>query len=444
MPIAVKLKHFGQKIVDASSRRQFLRNVAVVLTGAALAQVIVVASSPIISRLFSPAAFGVLGMFTALLGLIGPVATLTYSAAIVLPKEQKESAAVVWLCLLISSAMAVASLLIVSLYDAYFDVEWLRPVRSLLYLVPVVVLFEGLYQVGQQWMIRDRRYRQTAQLSIIQVLISTAAKIGAGLAFPSSFSLVLVSMLAVPFNGALCWLALNLDRARGWWPPATQVTAVRSAANHYRDFPIFRAPQSLVYATSQSLPVLILASLFGPAVAGFFTLTNSVLAAPTQLLTKAINDVFFMRLVDASHNGERTRTLILKAAGALSAVSIVPVGILMLAGPSIFSTVFGERWSEAGEYSRWLSLLSFTTLILRSGLSAAPVLKAQGAYLFFEVSSTLLKSAAISIHLFGGFSPILSIALYATTGSTVNVLFFWYLLIKSKKFDDRNAAAART
>jgi O-antigen/teichoic acid export membrane protein len=184
--------------------------------------------------------------------------------------------------------------------------------------------------------------------------------------------------------------------------------------------------------------LLVLAYLHGVVAAGFFTLSNSVLAAPTQLLTKAINDVFFPRLVEASHKGEQTKTLILKAASALGAVSIVPLGAIALAGPLLFQLVFGAPWLEAGEYSQWLALLTFTTLVLRSALSAAPILNMQGAYLIFEITSTALKLASLSITLFADLRPIVPVALFSIVGSTTNVLFFWYIIIRSEQFDKDN------
>ena len=62
-----------------------------VATGNAGAQTIAVAFAPIITRLYGPEAFGMLGMFVAMVGLLTPVAALAYPMAIVLPKEDSEA-----------------------------------------------------------------------------------------------------------------------------------------------------------------------------------------------------------------------------------------------------------------------------------------------------------------------------------------------------------------
>jgi O-antigen/teichoic acid export membrane protein len=412
-------------------RRPFVRNVAVVLTGAAMSQAIGIAISPIVSRLFSPEAFGVLGSFMSVLGLIGPLVTLTYAGAIVIPQHEEESAAIVWLSMIISAGMAIASVLAIAVYSFCSTQAGRTDVRGLLCLVPIVIVFEALLQVSQQCMIRERRYRETAQFNILQAIVTAAAKVAAGFRSPTAFALVLVSLLAVPINAGFYAAALNINRSDGWWPPRIQLDDIKAAARRYVHFPLYRAPQSLVSAFSLSMPLLVLAYFHGTAAAGFFTLSNTVLGAPTQLMTKAINDVFFPRLVDGAHRREDVTVLVLKAAGALGAVSIVPMLVLILAGPELFRLVFGVRWSEAGEYSRWLSLLTCTTLVLRAALTATPILNLQGTYLIFEIASTALKLASLSIAMFGSFSPLVAVASYSIAGSVSNVLFFWYIIVRS-------------
>lgn len=67
----------------------FVRNSLIVMSGSALAQVLGYALSIIISRLYTPAEFGVYGAFSAVLGVIAAGITLDYSLAIMLPKEKK-------------------------------------------------------------------------------------------------------------------------------------------------------------------------------------------------------------------------------------------------------------------------------------------------------------------------------------------------------------------
>jgi O-antigen/teichoic acid export membrane protein len=72
-------------------RSAFIKNIFIVMSGTALAQVLGFALSPIISRLYSPMDFGVFGSFYAVQGVIAAGLTLDYSAAVVLPKQKNDA-----------------------------------------------------------------------------------------------------------------------------------------------------------------------------------------------------------------------------------------------------------------------------------------------------------------------------------------------------------------
>ena len=78
-----------KKYVLAIMKKKFIRNVVLVVTGTASAQLVTMLLSPIITRLYGPEAYGHMGVFLAIVGVIAPVAALTYPIAIVLPKKEK-------------------------------------------------------------------------------------------------------------------------------------------------------------------------------------------------------------------------------------------------------------------------------------------------------------------------------------------------------------------
>src|SRR5699024_7637402 len=59
-------------------QKKFVRNVFIVASGAVGAQILSLLLYPIITRLYGPEAFGVLGTFTALTKIVIPIAALTY------------------------------------------------------------------------------------------------------------------------------------------------------------------------------------------------------------------------------------------------------------------------------------------------------------------------------------------------------------------------------
>src|SRR5699024_11429409 len=69
---------------------KFIKSVIVMAFGAVGAQAITLLLSPLITRLYGPEAFGMMGTFNSIINIIGPVSALTFPIAIVLPKGERE------------------------------------------------------------------------------------------------------------------------------------------------------------------------------------------------------------------------------------------------------------------------------------------------------------------------------------------------------------------
>ena len=101
-----------KKYVLAIMKKKFIRNVVLVVTGTASAQLVTMLLSPIITRLYGPEAYGHMGVFLAIVGVIAPVAALTYPIAIVLPKKEREAISIAKLSLYITVARAAVTFML--------------------------------------------------------------------------------------------------------------------------------------------------------------------------------------------------------------------------------------------------------------------------------------------------------------------------------------------
>lgn len=70
----------------------FASDVLKLVGGTAIAQDLSVLSSPLLTRLYGPEAFGIIAIFTAITGIISVMACLRYEQAIMLPKRDEEAA----------------------------------------------------------------------------------------------------------------------------------------------------------------------------------------------------------------------------------------------------------------------------------------------------------------------------------------------------------------
>ncbi|ASN04230.1 lipopolysaccharide biosynthesis protein [Virgibacillus necropolis] len=419
------------------SRKPFVRNVFIMATGTAAAQIITMAFSPIITRMYGPESFGVLGVFMAMVGIIGPVAALTYPIAIVLPKSDANAKGLVRLALYITLIVTVVATLILILFNRplarLLQIEEISP---FLYLVPLVVLFSGVLQVVQQWLIRNKQFGITARVTSLHALLLQSSIVGVGLFYPMSIILVTLSTAGQALKAFMLFIGVRKSQSKGSKTTYKPVS-LKKLAKKYRDFPLFRAPEVFLNAASQSLPILLLTSFFGPASAGFYTLGKTVLGAPSQLIGKSVGDVFYPRISEAAKNHENLSNLITKATIALGAIGIIPFGLVIIFGPWLFSFVFGENWVIAGEYARWIALWYFFGFMNKPCVRALPVLSAQAFHLIFTLLMLIIRVTVLAIGYYVFASDLVAIAFFGVSGAILNICLILITIRISKNYDNQ-------
>ena len=404
------------------SEKPFIRNVIILVTGTAAAQVIGLISSPIITRLYGPEAFGLMGAFLAIVSILSPIAALTYPIAIVLPKRDQDAKGLIKLSLLITLIISITSLIILVLFNKQIISTFnLTEIAAFLYLIPLVIIFSGLVQVVHQWLIRTKQFSINARVTILQSIILNGSKIGIGLFHPIGAVLVVLSAL----GSGLQALLMIFFAKRSDYQTNTQFIGekktLKELAKQHNDFPKYRAPEVFLNAVSTGLPVLMLTAFFGPASAGFYTIGRTVLTMPSRLIGNAVGDVFYPRIAEAAINKEDMTKLIKKGTLALAGVGLVPFGLIILFGPFLFSFVFGSEWVVAGEYARWIALWSYLGFMNTPSVKALPVLRAQRFHLFYTIFMLITRLGVLGIGYYVFSSDLVAIALFGISGALLNV-----------------------
>lgn len=402
-------------------RSSFIRSVFIVATGTAGAQAITMAFAPIVTRLYGPEAFGLLGTFTAVLAVVTPVAALTYPIAIVLPKRDHDAIGLAKLSLMVALGTSTVALVVVWLWgETLAAMAGILAVAQYLWLIPLAMLFSVVLQVMEQWLIRHRRFTLTAKAALLRSAVINALKAGIGTIHPTAAVLIVLQAVGAGLHACFLWLGIR-KQLRPEEKESGPSPTLRLLAHQHRDFPIFRAPEVTIYAVSESLPVLMLAALFGTAAAGFYTLSRTVMGVPSALIGKSVGDVFYPRISQAAHDGIPLYPLVKKATLLLAIAGLIPFAIVMLAGPDLFSFVFGAEWRTAGEYARWLALWMFFLFINNPSVKAVPVLKIQGFHLAYTTLILLAWSGALFLAYLLFEDELLSVVFFSVAGAILNI-----------------------
>ncbi|PSL40759.1 O-antigen/teichoic acid export membrane protein [Planomicrobium soli] len=402
--------------------KPFIKNILIMGSGTAGGQIITILMAPLITRLYGPEAYGLMGIFISFCYLIIPIAALTYPSAIVMAKDDTEAQGLANISLRVCIVVSLVTSAILLAFSSFIGhLFHLEKITSLFYLIPFVILFSGYLQIIEQWLIRKEQFLVSARVEVLQALVLQGSRLGIGFFQPTSFVLIFSWSLGQAFKAALLNLFSHYAGYNRISFSGETVATLKGIAKKYKDFPLFRAPQILLYSISESLPLLLLASFFGPASAGFYSIGRTVLNVPANLIKQSIGDVFYQRFTVAAKNDEDLPLLLVKASFLLGVVGLLPFGAIMFFGPYIFVLVFGEEWIVAGEYGRWIALWLFFGLMAKPSTVALPVLSAQAFHLIYTVVMVFIWATGLSIGAYIFESEQITIAIFGISGALMNI-----------------------
>lgn len=413
---------------------KFVRNVAVVAMGTAGAQAVTIAFTPVITRIYGPEEFGLLGVFMATLAMIVPISALAYPVAIVPSKSDPDARGIAKLSIVVAFIMSILTAVVLLSSEQFFsELLGLQAISGYLFLIPLAMFFSAAQQIMEFWLIRHKGFSVTARVAVSQSIILNLSKVGVGLFNPVGAVLIVLATLGKALYAVQLWIgARNIAGGLGV-KSNNENKSIKYLANQYRDYPLYRAPQVLLSAISHSIPVLLLASFFGPVYAGLYSLSKSILTAPAVLIGNSVANVFYQKSADMVNNNiNPTRLLLLASAGILLVVSL-PFSIVMITGPTLFGMAFGEEWRGAGEFAQWMAIWLAVSVAARPTVAIIPVLNIQRFYLLYELFFNFIKISAL---LYGALvlsSANAAVAMYSLASSVFYIILFFVVLCLARK-----------
>ena len=331
-----------------------------------LAQVLVFAMGPLITRQYSPEAFGHFAFFGAMVTILVPLASLRYEWALPLPAEDSSALDLLALCVVVVAAfsLAVAAL---ALLLWPIVVAWTNIGATEMMLLPLAVFAVGLHAVVTGWLVRHRAFSQLARIRFITMVGAAAGQIAIGMiaAGPTSLILGFVGGYTIGLTLAVyqCRRALLASAAR------LQPRRMRRVAAEYRAFAIITAPSGVVNAVGSQLPSMILPSLYGLAITGQYSLAQRALGQPTVFVGQAVNQVLWSNAARLVADEPASLWPLFLRLNILLAAVMAPGFVLIWFGPEIFGFVFGAAWRQAGGFAGVLIVASFLGLIAQGTTS---------------------------------------------------------------------------
>lgn len=417
-----------------------VKNIAKLLGGTTGAQVISIAAAPIITHIYEPETYGILGLYVAITTLFVMISTGRYHMAIVIPETEQEADHLLYLSLLFAIFVASISLPIMMILGDEIAAFTNSPALSaLLLLAPLTIVVRGGYLSLQYYSVRKKRFGSIAFSQVGDSSVGATANIVGGLLIiPSALTLVAGRLLGGCFSLAVIILSLRHELRSGL--SSLTPAGLKNAAIMHKKFPLVSSWAIFLNTAAYTLPVLLLAFFFSAEVVGLFTLADRVIITPLGIVGGAVAQVFYQKISEDRQKAQNISSSIALTLDKLSSICIFPLLVLGCLGQDIFAIVFGDSWREAGLYAQILSFYAISRFIVAPLTNTASTIGKQEIELYFNIVLALLRCVAIFV---GGWQGdiLLTLALLSL-GSVTSYLFLLYLICKNTHYSF--AAAALT
>lgn len=361
-------------------RSEFTKHIITLVSGTGIAQLITLASTPILSRLFLPAEFASYTLFTAFFGVISVIAAGRFELAILLPKDEEESYDLVKLSSVIAIAVASITFIGILIYDLYFYKFWpTQQFNGWFYLLPPLILISGVYKAFNFLSTRQKTFKLNSISRVVTTLSLAIISILFGL-FHFIPGLIIAFVVANLIGLLVLYFSRKIKSAKLF--SGIKRDRLKNVFKKHAEFAKINVPHAVLDNLQEYGIIFFMAYYFSDALIGLYGFAFRILKAPLTLVGSAFYQVFYQRISQGSYTSKEVQNMVLRSYKNIFLIGFIPFTILLLFAPEIFAFVFGEEWRQAGIISQILTPWLFLNFIL-SPISCIPLIYKQqkGAFI---------------------------------------------------------------
>ena len=404
----------------------FIRSVFTLASGTAIAQVLVILTAPILTRLYNPRDFGILANYNALLEIILVCSMLRYEMIISLQKSQSARNLNIATCLIFLTIATLICFTVVSLNSEVIVRHYaIEDNINIFLFLPISLFVSGIFYILHYTHISNNEFKVIRNNMIIQ----PCANVGMQLSFYKLeiigllFSQILSKIFAVYYY-------LKIINFTTFKYTKLKKTLIYHFIKMNWRIPVFTLPSNFLNTINSQVVPIYLVAIFDASSAGLYFLTMKVISGPVKLIGSALGSVFLSRV--GKESDEEVNLLINKIVLYTATMCIVPMVIFTLHSPSIFTFIFGDVWAKSGS----LIVLVLPWILLQFQWSPiSHIMNARGyqSNLFIiQIVSSILRLGSLLTAWFLQLDFLSTVLLYSVASATSYLIRLYWLFIKLK------------
>lgn len=341
-----------QKVFKYIQRTEIIKNASVLVSGTLIAQAIPILLQPFLRRYFEPDEFGFYSVYVSIIGILLVISSFRYEQTIVLPKDDDDAVSLVNISILISIGFNLLVLSLVLIFSSQLlnllSLPYSR--RYILYLIPAGTFLLSIFQVFNFWLIRKKRFKA---ISINKLSRRSVEGIGQSIfaVVKQPGGLIFGDIIGQAANGIVSGYQ---SFKSGYSLAKISSTDFRGLLKRYIDFPRYSLLPALMSTVCFMLPVVFINRYYSAEYAGYFDLTKLILSVPLALIASSFSSVVLNKTSECYRENKSYFKEIKPLVGIVVLISILEIAIILLWSETLFSFVFGEKWSVSGTLAKVL------------------------------------------------------------------------------------------
>ncbi|AXU07313.1 type 8 capsular polysaccharide synthesis protein Cap8K [Staphylococcus aureus] len=316
---------------------KFIGDSFLMILSSGIAQVILIITTPIITRLYSPTEFGEFTIFSNIAMILIPIINARYDLLIVNTKNDRSAN-------ILSQISFLISLLILLILIPIFAISaWLYPNFILDFIFIIIMLFlVSLTNIFTSYLNKERKYKVLSLINVFRAGSMALLQIIFGLLALGSLGLIIGFSLSY-----IAGITLGYKTFKKHFNIVRDKEETKALFLENKNQLVYSTPSILLNSLSFSVVVFFIGILYTNTEVGIYGMAIRVLGIPVTIISLGLSKIFMQQANDYYIEHGSFRNLLLKFSSILVIVSIILYMPLYLFSEELVNILLGHSWVDA-------------------------------------------------------------------------------------------------
>jgi O-antigen/teichoic acid export membrane protein len=397
--------------------------------GASAGQGIVLAATPVVSRLFTPEEFGVLAVYVSIVSVLGVAGALRYELVIPIAPGDRDARTAVYVAFILAFSIGFLLTGVLWLFPWLLEMVGAGALLGFRLMIPAGVLSIAMYAIAMHWALRESNYDAIASTQLAKGGVEGVGQILLGF-IPGVGAVGLISGYVAGRAAGFARLLRTFLGSEQQHLNKSPVQAAYLNVRRYWRVPVIATPSALINTAGFAMVPLLLSGLFGTATAGYYAVAYRIVVGPAGVIGKAVSHTFIASVSELLRSGAASGVAVQlrSAVRRLAILGLPPLIALLAVAEPAFALVLGDRWAVAGAYAQILSIAAFFQFIVSPVSQVLHLMQRHGLQLAWDAMRLVAVVVPVAIvYLNGGdaLAAILVLSVASAASYGVLLIIVW-------------------